>query len=180
MMFLLILFFPIIEIYVLIQIGARIGFINTVFALIAAGILGAGFAKAQGRYLFGNLQKTLARGEIPTKQLLHALLVFIGGILFLIPGFVSDFVGLILVLPGTRHLVALYMRARFAKKLSNGQFKVFQGGFQAGFGGFDPFGQMRNRPSAGERDVTPPSLDASSEIIDVTPDSSSTDRTPKE
>lgn len=171
---LILLLLPIAEIYVLFQVGAKIGVINTVFALLAAGVLGAGLAKVQGRYVLAKMQASLARGEVPTKEVFHGLLLMIGGVLFLFPGFVSDFAGLVFVLPGTRHILVKYMRQQIAQKLKAGQFRVFStgGGFGGGFGGMGPFRQP-NRPGPtvedASRDVTP-------KVIDVVPLSSSSEQ----
>lgn len=181
---LLLLFLPAIEIFVLIQVGARMGFINTIFALIVIGILGVGLARAQGRYVLSQMQQTLARGEVPASQVLQGLLVFIGGMLFLIPGFVSDVVAIFLVFPGTRHAIAGLVRKSLEKKVQSGQFRVFSagpfgvggfgstGGFRGGFGtgGFnhDGFGASNTDldfNNEGPRDVTP-------KVIDITPLSS--------
>lgn len=171
MPFLLILLLPVLEIYVLVKVGSSIGVVNTLFALLAIGVLGAGLAKTQGRYILSRLQANLSRGEVPTTQILQGVLVFIGGILFLIPGFITDVMGLLLVLPGTRHLIAAWMRKSMEKKMAGGQFKVFTSG-PFGMGGFGgsfrtgPRGPADDYASSDEgRDVTP-------KVIDVTPISS--------
>lgn len=176
MALLLLLVFPILELYVLVKVGSRIGVINTLFALIATGVIGAGLAKAQGRYIFGKLQAALARGEMPADQILHGILIFIAGVLFLIPGFVSDAMALFLVLPGTRHLMVAWMKRKMTAQMRNGGFRVFTTGtFGGGFGGFrtGPFGKQTQSSRSEEefgfggedRDVTP-------KVIDVTPISS--------
>jgi UPF0716 protein FxsA len=158
----------------LIDIGNRIGWINTLFALVAAGILGAGLARTQGRYILNRLQEQLARGQAPTHEVLHGLLVFVGGILFLIPGFISDIVALFLVLPGTRHLIAAYLRRRFARSAAGGNFRVFTSA-TGGFGGFRTGGfratTHEQGPTEEIRDVTP-------KVIDVTPISSESQSKP--
>lgn len=147
---LLLLLVPVAEIYVLIQVGARIGFVNTIFALLVFGVLGAGLAKAQGRYLLRSLRESLNRGELPTFRVLQGVLVFVGGVLFLIPGFLTDLIGAFFVLPGPRHLIAAMIQRKLARQISSGRFKVYASG-----------------PS--DRDVTP-------KVIDITPISSRTRR----
>ncbi|MES2856878.1 MAG: FxsA family protein [Bdellovibrionota bacterium] len=167
---LLLLLTPILEIYVMIRVGSQIGFVNTIFALLAGAILGGGMAKAQGRYMLQTFQKTISQGQLPSSQVFHSLLIFIGGILLFIPGFLSDAVGLLLILPGTRHLFALWLRRRMALQLSNGTFRAFSmGGFGGFSGGFSTggFGSSSNSPES--RNVDPRAIDASQEIIDVTP-----------
>lgn len=173
---LLLLALPVLEIYVLVQSGVRFGVSHTLFALLGIGVLGAGLARSQGRYILTRLQTTVARGQTPTSDLLQGLLVFLGGVLFLVPGFITDLVAIFFVLPGTRHLIAEAMRRRLVKKMrsgaTSGGFSVFVGG-PFGSGDFRPAGGGSSRPSesnAGDefaRDVSP-------KVIDVTPISSRT------
>jgi UPF0716 protein FxsA len=176
--FLLLLGFPALEIYVLIQVGERIGFVNTVFALLATGVLGVGLAKNEGRALHAKLTQAMARGEVPTQQMLQSALVFLGGVLLVIPGFVSDVIGLILILPGTRHLLAYLVKRKIQNQMRAGfsQFRVFTSGpFGAGAGfrtggfgrnPFEPQAPERSEDDSFGRDVTP-------KVIDVTPISKS-------
>jgi UPF0716 protein FxsA len=161
-MIFLLLLFPFAEIYVLVKVVQRFGAVNTVFALLAFAVLGAGIARTQGRFIINNLRTTLAQGQMPTKNVLHGMFVFIGGLFFIFPGFLSKIVGAILVLPGSRHLVVAYVSQRLARKINTGQFtgqfKVFT--FGAGMPGAQPY---QPRPQQDwTRDVTP-------KIIDVTP-----------
>ena len=164
-MFLLLVLYPILEIYAIFEIGSRIGFINTFFALLACFVLGLGFAKAQGRYVLGRMQEALSQQRMPNDDVLHGLVTFAGGILLAIPGFISDAIALLLILPGTRHLVVYYLKTRFAPKIKDGSFKVFSFGGMSGMGGF---GNMGSRPTSGptfedeprfEREVTPLVID---------------------
>jgi UPF0716 protein FxsA len=177
MILLLVIGFPILEIYVMIQVGGRIGLMNTLFALVAAGVLGSGLAKAQGRYIQRGLQENLAQGKMPTNQVIHGLLVFVAGVLFLLPGFVSDVIAILLLLPGSRHLIAAMIRHRLERQFSSGKFSIFTSmggtGMGGGFAYRGGFGKGSRRPSASAseedldfgRDVTP-------KVIDVTPISS--------
>lgn len=173
---LLLLLLPVLEIYVLVKVGARIGAMNTFFALVAIGVIGAGLARSQGRFIFNKLQTSLARGEMPTSEVLQGVLVFLAGVLFLIPGFVSDVAALFLVLPGTRHLIAGWMRRKMAAKMSAGGFRVFSAGpFGSGaFGGFGtgPFRPSGPQPRDVDLDLDGEARDVTPKVIDVTPLSS--------
>ncbi len=177
--FLLLISYFFLEIYVLIKIWGHYGFINTVFALIAIGILGAGFARNQGRYILKQLQHTMARGQVPTDEVLHGVMIFIAGILFLIPGFVSDFIGLILVLPGLRHLMVANVRRQMANRVARG---MNQGGFRVFTYGMGGMGQPGSRPGTRQTEPgAPPEgwmRDASPKVIDVTPLSAETHEKP--
>jgi UPF0716 protein FxsA len=172
---LLLLFLPIAELLFLINVGNHIGWVNAIFALVVSGILGAGLARSQGRYVLGQLQEQLARGQAPTNEVLHGILIFVGGILFLIPGFLSDIVAIFLVLPGSRHLMAAYLKRRFARTGAS-SFKIFTSGAGGGFaGGFSTggFRTTRTHTQAEQmRDVTP-------KVIDVTPISSESQTKPE-
>jgi UPF0716 protein FxsA len=174
-MLLLIFLLPVAEIWLLIEVASRYGVINTIFALVAFGVLGAGLARAQGLYILRNLQGTVSRGEVPTQQILQSVLVFIGGVLFIIPGFITDAVALLMVLPGSRHLLAYLLKKKIAKNIQSGRFQVFtaSSGFGAGFGtGFGQSGPFGNSSQGPVRDVTPLRIgdsDAADAVIDVTP-----------
>jgi UPF0716 protein FxsA len=133
---------PALEIYLLFSIGGQIGGLNTLFVVIATGILGASLAKTQGLSILHKIQTDLNKGAIPTDQFTHGLLVFGGGLLLLTPGFLTDVLGISMVFPGTRHVIASYVKHLFAKGIASGNvhFSSSFGGFssQGGFGkGFD-------------------------------------------
>ncbi|HVK60945.1 MAG TPA: FxsA family protein [Bdellovibrionales bacterium] len=158
---LLLLLAPILEIWVVVRVGAHFGVVNTLFALAAGAILGGGIAKAQGRFIVQSFQNSVARGEVPTTKMVHNLLILLGGALLFIPGFLSDAVGLMFIIPGPRHLFALWVRRKMLAGFNKGAFQVFSmGGFKGGFGG---------AATDSVRDVTPKSIEASDAIIDIAP-----------
>lgn len=174
MWLLLILAFPVIEIWTLFKVGAQIGLANTFFALLAAAVFGIGLMRAQGGFLLRNFQASLAQGQVPSKQIFHSLLMMLSGAFFIFPGYISDVIGLFLLLPGSRHLFVAVMQKKLEAKMKEGaiRFQSFGGfgggGFTAGFGtGFRP------GPPSGMRDVSPLELTGEDheviEIIDVTP-----------
>lgn len=95
---------PVVEIYVIIQVGQQIGALPTVALLLAESALGAWLVKREGRRAWRALQTALATGRMPGRELADAALVLVGGTLLLTPGFVTDVVGFALVLPVTRPL----------------------------------------------------------------------------
>ena len=106
---LLVMLFPIAEIWTLIRVGSRIGFWDTLFLLILSGFFGAYLAKVQGQVVIQRIQKCLAEGKMPTLEMLDGVLVFIGGLLFIFPGFISDVLGLLLIFPLTRWLIRMFL-----------------------------------------------------------------------
>ena len=117
-LFLLFTIVPIIELFLLIQVGQVIGAWDTVLIVIITGILGAYMARAQGMAIIANTQKQLAQGQIPTDPIVNGFLVFIGGLLLITPGFVTDLFGLSLVFPWTRKLYIKSVKTFFKKKIS--------------------------------------------------------------
>ena len=172
---LLILLFPILEVYLLIKVGEQIGAANTFFYLLASIVFGIGLIRAQGAFLIRNMQAQLAQGQAPTNAIVHSLLIFVAGALFAFPGLVSEFIGLLLLLPGTRHLAAWLVKRKFADMIRKGSVQFassgFAGGFSTGFG----WSQGSSAAPGNMRDVSPLeidsrlSVDAKGELIDITP-----------
>lgn len=118
-MFVLLILWPIAEIFVAIEAARAIGVIETILLLILGWPLGIWAIRAQGAAAWRRLTVTLAERRAPGRELLDGALVLIGGLLLLVPGFLTDVVGLVLLLPPTRAL----MRPLLARNL-HGQFFV--------------------------------------------------------
>ena len=108
---------PIIELFVIIQIGQQIGVWWTIALLIADSILGAVLMRSQGRSAWRRFNETLQRGRPPAREVLDGVLVIFGGALLLTPGFVTDFFGIFLLLPPTRAVVRAVLVRRFAGRM---------------------------------------------------------------
>src|SRR3954451_23535722 len=96
---------PIAELYVLWQIGSAIGILPTIALLILDSVLGAWLMRSQGRAAWLRFNRALAEGRVPGREVIDGVLVIFGGALLLTPGFLSDFLGLVLLLPPTRALL---------------------------------------------------------------------------
>lgn len=101
---LLFILVPIVEIYLIIQVGQVIGPWWTIAVLIGISLLGSYLIKREGRRAWQALQTAVSGGRLPDRELLDGGLVLVGGTLLLAPGFVTDVFGLFLVLPVTRPL----------------------------------------------------------------------------
>jgi UPF0716 protein FxsA len=112
-LFLVFLVVPIVEIYVLIQVGSAIGALNTIGLLLLVSLLGALIVKHQGGGTWRRIRDELAMGRLPGASLVDAALIFAAGVLLLVPGFVTDALGLLLLIPPVRHLVRALMARRF-------------------------------------------------------------------
>ncbi len=107
----LFLIVPIIEIYLLIQVGGLIGAIPTIFLVVFTAVLGALLLRQQGFATLGRVQASLARGELPALQLLEGVLLLFGGALLLTPGFFTDAIGFVCLIPPLRQgLIAWVLR----------------------------------------------------------------------
>jgi UPF0716 family protein affecting phage T7 exclusion len=117
-MFLAFLLVPVLEIYVIIQVGQLIGGWPTVALLLVESLLGAWIVRREGRRAWRALRAALFAGTMPDRELGDAALVLAGGVLLLTPGFVTDAVGFVFVLPFTRPLVRWVLARHFARRVS--------------------------------------------------------------
>lgn len=103
---------PILEVWLLIRAGHWIGVLPTIGLLVLMGVAGAWLAQHEGLRSWRAITDAAARGEVPTRQVTDGVLVLVGGILLLLPGFLTDIVGLVFLLPFTRFIPrALVTRA---------------------------------------------------------------------
>lgn len=110
---------PIIELYLLIEIGTIIGALNTVILVIATGFAGAWLARMQGMQTMIRVRSSLQQGIMPTEELMDALLIFMAGIVLLTPGFITDAAGLLLLIPETRSHFKRFLRYKFDRWIQN-------------------------------------------------------------
>ena len=98
----LFLIVPIVEIYVIVQVGQEIGALPTIALLLVESAIGAWLVKREGRRAWQALKSAVGTGRLPSRELADAALVLVGGTLLLTPGFVTDVFGFFLILPVTR------------------------------------------------------------------------------
>jgi UPF0716 protein FxsA len=107
---------PVVELYVIIQIGELIGLWPTLALLLADALLGSMLLRHQGRGAWRRFNEAIAQRRFPGKEVADGLLIAVGGTLLLTPGFLSDIVGAILLVPPTRALVRRMMRGWAARR----------------------------------------------------------------
>jgi UPF0716 protein FxsA len=107
---------PLVELYVIIQVGQAIGALPTIAILLADSLLGSALMRSQGRAVWRRFNETLAAGRPPAREVLDGGLVILGGAFLLTPGFVTDAFGLILLLPPTRAMVRGMLVRRFSRR----------------------------------------------------------------
>jgi UPF0716 protein FxsA len=118
LLFVLFIVIPIAELAVLIQIGQAIGVLPTIGLLILDSVLGAALMRSQGRAAWLRFNTALAEGRVPGREVIDGALVIFGGALLLTPGFLSDFLGLLLLLPPTRAAIRGVLVKRFAGRIA--------------------------------------------------------------
>ena len=111
-LFLLILIVPFIEIYLLLQVGSVIGAAPTIFLIVLTAFIGAYQLKQQGISTWLRFQQSMARGEVPAYEIIEGPIILLGGALLLTPGFITDILGLICLVPTLRHNFAQYLIER--------------------------------------------------------------------
>lgn len=111
---------PVIEIYVLIQVGQVIGAWWTVLLLIADGVLGSYLVRHQGGRAWAALRQALDEHRVPARELADGALILVGGTLLLTPGFVTDVFGLFCVLPFTRPVARRLLTGFLTRKFLAG------------------------------------------------------------
>ena len=117
LLFVLLLVVPIAELWVIVQVADGIGAIPTVLLLILVSIAGAWLLKQQGTATWRRMRETLRRGEMPTSEATDGALILLGGALLMTPGFITDAVGLVLILPPSRAGVKRIVRASLAGRV---------------------------------------------------------------
>lgn len=115
---LLIITFPLLELYVLIKIGGLIGALPTIALVVFSAALGTLLLHRHGLLALHRARAAVARGELPAADLLDGLIVVVGGLLLLIPGVLSDLAGLLCLIPGVRRYL---LRRAFRHKAPAGE-----------------------------------------------------------
>lgn len=129
-LFLLFTVVPLAELFVLIRVGQFIGALNTVMLVIITGVFGAYLAKLEGLRVFYSFQKEFNDGKMPTAPLLDGFLIFIGALLLITPGIVTDIVGFVLIIPITRSFIKYRLRIFIQNKFDKRENVVLVNNFR--------------------------------------------------
>jgi UPF0716 protein FxsA len=111
---------PLAELYVILKVGDAIGALPTIALLAADSVLGSLLLRAQGRAVWRRFNETLAGGRMPHREVLDGVLVIFGGAFLITPGFLTDIVGLFLLLPPTRSLARTLVVRRLGRRVQVG------------------------------------------------------------
>ena len=108
---------PIAELYVIIQVGQAIGALPTIAILLADSVLGSWLLRHQGRAAWLRFRLAVAEGRPPAREVLDGALIIFGGAFLITPGFITDVIGVLLLLPPTRALFRRLLVRRFTSGL---------------------------------------------------------------
>jgi len=108
---------PILELYVIIEVGGLIGVLPTLALLLAMSLLGATLLRHQGRGAWQRFNLAIAERRFPGREVADGLMITIGGVLLLTPGFITDAVGLLLLLPPTRAIARRLLRSYVSHRM---------------------------------------------------------------
>ncbi len=165
MLILIVLFIvvPIAELYVIIQVGQWIGVLPTLALLLADAILGSMLLRHQGRSAWRRFNEALAQNRFPGKEVADGVMITVGGTLLVTPGFLSDIVGLTLLIPPTRALTR-----GFVTRFLGWRFKLVSGPAQWGYSKMGGRGGGSGTPPPGaDAGQWPPSARPGSPDFDV-------------
>lgn len=115
-LFLIVLIVPFVEIFLLVEIGAIIGPVPTVLLVVSTAVLGTWLLRRQGLETFQRFQASLNNGEIPAYEMIEGPIILVGGALLLTPGFLTDALGFICLIPSLRRKIAQFVIEKFLLK----------------------------------------------------------------
>ena len=156
---LLFIVLPAVELVLLIEIGRRLGSVETVALIVLTGIVGAALARSQGLQVLSRIQAEVAGGRLPADPLVDGMILLVAAALLVTPGVLTDAFGLLCLAPGFRRLLKAGLRRRFERAVAEGRVQVEVDVRGMRVDGMDGFGGVNGVPP-GPRgpivDVTPP------------------------
>ena len=113
---LIIIGLPILEIWIMIKIGTQIGALNTILLIFLTAVLGLYFARVQGLSTIKSGFYNLYQNKIPVYEIISGASIAIASVFLIIPGFVTDFIGFVLLIPFTRKIIINYLLRNYQPK----------------------------------------------------------------
>ncbi len=123
-LFLLFAIVPAAELYLLIQVGTLIGAVSTLLLVLLTALAGANLARLQGMQTLYRIRRELSEGIMPAVELFNGVLILIAGILLLTPGFMTDILGFLMLVPRTRIFFRRILQARVERWMSRGNTRL--------------------------------------------------------
>ena len=138
------------ELAVFIAIGSEIGVLVTIIGIAVTAVVGLSLLRSQGRAVMASLQQKVARGEAPVTSMADGAAIAAGAVLMLIPGYITDAMGLVLFLPGIRTIIGASLINRMMRRGSGG-FSFNANSFGAGSFNAGPFSNAANESDGSDR-----------------------------
>ncbi len=113
----LFIIFPLLELYVILEVGSVFGALPTVLLVVLTAVAGAFFTKLEGLRTLRRIQQQIILGQMPAEELIDSVLICVAGVLLLTPGFLTDVFGFWILIPPTRQLFKRWLRSRFYQYL---------------------------------------------------------------
>lgn len=117
--FILLLGATLIELYLIITVGEIIGAFSTIVVIVLTAIIGSFLLKQQGRNTLTRAQQSLLQGQMPAQEMIEGVVLMISGVLLLTPGFLTDIVGLLGLMPWSRVLFVQYLIVKKSHRFMN-------------------------------------------------------------
>lgn len=128
---------PLVELYLLIEVGQVIGGLNTLALVLFTGVVGAYLARLEGLRTLMRAQENLRAGVMPAEELIDGLLIFLAGVLLVTPGILTDGMGFLILFPPTRRYFKIWLRRQFDRAVAQGGIRFYRG--PGGPGSGNPF-----------------------------------------
>ena len=148
---------PLLEIYLFIEVGGQIGGLSTVGLTLLTAVVGMALVRAQGLSVLRSAQENAARGETPVKEALHGVALLLAGVFLFLPGFFTDAIGALLLIPPVREVMALALLSKVivARANHNGPWhrRGASGDGQTVDGDFEDITPGSSSPSSSSNDL---------------------------
>ena len=108
---------PVLELVVIVTVARTIGGWQTLLVLLLEAVIGAWVVRREGSRAWRALREAFRSGRMPSREIADAVLVLVGGVLIVLPGFVTDVVGLLFLLPFTRPIARIWLEAVIARRV---------------------------------------------------------------
>jgi UPF0716 protein FxsA len=115
---------PLLELYILFKISGYLGAFQTVALVVFTALLGLVLARFEGLKTLQQISQSLSQGIVPAEEMVDGVLIFVGGILLITPGVVTDLFALVLLIPYTRTIFKRWLRRRFDRMVAAGNVRL--------------------------------------------------------
>jgi UPF0716 protein FxsA len=123
-LFLIFTLVPVIELGLLIKIGSHIGVINTIAIVILTALVGSYLVRQEGIAVVFRIRESMQQGVFPADDLMNGALILVAGALLLTPGFFTDAIGMLFLIPVTREYIKKHVKRYIEKKMNSGDIEI--------------------------------------------------------